>query len=55
VANNGEECLNALGESLDAFDIVLMDCQMPGTFVENSSTTHTLSSDTCLWGVALCQ
>ncbi|ELR20364.1 ATPase/histidine kinase/DNA gyrase B/HSP90 domain containing protein [Acanthamoeba castellanii str. Neff] len=29
VANNGEECLNALGESLDAFDIVLMDCQMP--------------------------
>ena len=40
MANNGEECLKALGESLDAVDIVLMDCQMPGTFEdfkENSS------------------
>jgi len=29
MANNGEECLMALGETMDAFDVVLMDCQMP--------------------------
>lgn len=33
VANNGEECLELLTQNLNEspFDIVLMDCQMPGT------------------------
>jgi CheY-like chemotaxis protein len=34
VASNGEDCLKLMTQSSDRespFDIVLMDCQMPGT------------------------